>query len=209
MAALKSVRRWLKRQFWSLRTEARAKWILRILQESDGLKLHLGCGSIRMEGYVNIDIVPTQATDLVQNVVDLPMVRENSVEEIFLHSVFEHLYAYQQEQALREWHRVLKAGGRLVIKWIPDFDLVAGAYVKRSPGATRPLFDLWEAYRYTHGDPKPDNSPGQLHKDLFTTEKVRQLLLGTGFEIVTIEHAKFGDEPFPVAFNVEAIKPDC
>jgi len=206
MAALKSIRRWLKRQVWRLRTDARTKGTLRALRERDGLKLHVGCGSVRMEGYVNIDIVPTPATDLVQNVVDLPMVQKNSVEEIFLHSVFEHLYAYEQEQALREWHRVLRPGGRLVMQWIPDFDLVAEAYVKRSPGATRPVFDLWEAYRYTHGDPRPDNSPGQLHKDLFTKEKVRQLLLATGFEVVTIEHARFRDEPFPVAFSVEAVK---
>lgn len=207
MGALKAVRRWLKRKVWCLSTEARSKRVLRTLLDRDGLKLHLGCGSTRMEDYINIDIVPTQATDLVQNVVDLPMVRGNSVEEIFLHSVFEHLYAYEQEGALREWYRVLKPGGRLVMKWVPDFDLVADAYVKRSPGATRPVFDLWEVYRYTHGDPRPDNSPGQLHKDLFTTEKVRQLLLRTGFKIVSIEHARFRDEPFPIAFNVEAIKP--
>lgn len=206
MGALKSLRRWLKRQVWGLKTDARTKRALRALQEGDGLRLHLGCGSIRMDGYVNIDIVPTQATDLVQNVVDLPMVRTDSVEEIFLHSVFEHLYAYEQERALREWHRVLKPGGRLVMKWIPDFDLVAQAYVKRSRGTTRPVFDLWEAYRYTHGDPRPDNSPGQLHKALFTRETLRQMLLGTGFEVVAIEHETFRDEPFPVAFGVEAVK---
>lgn len=171
------------------------------------MRLHLGCGSIRMEGYVNIDIVPTKATDLVQNIVDLPMVRANSVEEIFLHSVFEHLYAYEQEPALREWHRVLRPGGRLVLRWIPDFDLVAQAYVKQAPGVTGPVFDLWEVYRYTHGDPRPDNSPGQLHKDLLTKEKVRRMLTATGFSVLTVEEARFRDEPFPVSFNVEAIKP--
>jgi predicted SAM-dependent methyltransferase len=159
-----------------------------------------------MEGYINIDIVPTKATDLVQNIVDLPMIPTNSVEEIFLHSVFEHLYAYEQEPALREWHRVLKPGGRLAIRWIPDFDLVAQAYVKRSPGVTQPVFDLFEVYRYTHGDPRPDNSPGQLHKDLFTQDKVKGLLMGAGFTVVAMEAARFRDEPFPVCLNVEAIK---
>lgn len=207
MGVLKPVRRWLKRQVWRLRTDARTKKILRTLQGRDGLKLNLGCGSMRMEGYINIDIVPTKATDLVQDIVDLPRLRANSVEEIFLHAVFEHLYAYEQKSALREWRRVLRPGGRLIIRGIPDFDLVAQAYVERARGVTRPVFDLWDAYRYTHGDPRPDNSPGQLHKDLLTKEKVKGLLTATGFKVVTIEQGREPDEPFPLSFSVEAIKP--
>ena len=181
--------------------------MLRTLQDRDGLKLNLGCGSMRMEGYVNIDIVPTKATDLVQNILDLPMVRANSAEEIFLHGVFEHLYAYEQELALREWYRVLRPGGRLVMRGIPDFDLVVQAYVKRARGVTRPVFDLWDTYRYTHGDPRPDNSPAQLHKDLLTKEKVKGLLTATGFRVAAIEEGRDVGEPFPLSFNVDAIKP--
>jgi hypothetical protein len=46
-----------------------------------------------------------------------------------------------------------------------------------------------------------------LHKDLFTKGKIESMLMRTGFQVVAIQEAIFRDEPFPVSFNVEAMKP--
>jgi SAM-dependent methyltransferase len=97
------------------------------------MKLHLGCGSIYLEGYVNIDypqeshttnvVTADQFADLTT--LDYP---ENSVDEIRLHHTFEHFSRQWALKLLSNWHRWLKPGGVLVIE-VPDFDELAKRYV--------------------------------------------------------------------------------
>ena len=98
------------------------------------LRLNLGCGNKRLEGHFNIDIVATPATDLACDITRLPMFADGTAEEIRLEAVYEHLFRHERLAAIREWFRVLKPGGRLRVDWIPDFDAVAGRYVRREPG---------------------------------------------------------------------------
>lgn len=58
------------------------------------MKLHIGCGGTRLEGFVNIDVNPACAVDIV---MDLPkdslvaVFGENSVDEIFSSHALEHM----------------------------------------------------------------------------------------------------------------------
>jgi len=161
-------------------------------------RLHLGCGNVRLEGYVNIDIVPTPATDLAADITRLSMFADASVEEIRMDAVLEHL---------REWHRVLRPEGTLSVSWIPDFDVIAETYVHKRPGRFGGPFTLHEVYRYTHGEPIPANAPEQIHKDLFTRDSVKADLEAAGFEITSIENVSYGDERIALNLNVVAKKP--
>ncbi len=170
------------------------------------LRLHLGCGNIRREGWVNIDLVPTPATDLVGDVTKLKDFRDFSVDEIRMEAVYEHLFRHERLAALREWNRVLKPGGVLHIAFIPDFDVIADHYVNRRPGVLAPVFSLEEVYRYTHGDPVPWNAPEQLHKDVFTRDSVTSEMHAAGFEQVACENVCFRDEKIALNLNVTARK---
>ena len=170
-------------------------------------RLHLGCGNVRLDGYLNVDVCPSPAVDLVADIVNLPMFADASLEEIRMSAVLEHLYRYQRAAALREWHRLLRPGGTLRIDHLPDFAFIARAYVERKPGVLRPTFDLDEVYRYTHGDPVPWNAEEQLHKDLFTRESVACELEAAGFQGVEVVNAPYRNEVHALSLNAVARKP--
>jgi hypothetical protein len=54
----------------------------------------------------------------------------------------------------------LEPGGVVCYWGIPDFANIAWFYLERRPGIVGPVFDLFNVYRYTHGDPP---KRGQVH----------------------------------------------
>lgn len=170
-------------------------------------RLHLGCGNVHLEGYTNIDIVPTPATDMVADVSRLDTIADDSVDEIRLDAVLEHLFRHQRLAGLKEWFRVLAPRGRLCVRYLPDFDVIVDCYVRHLPGIVGPTFDINEVYRLTHGDPVPWNAPEQVHKDVFTKESVRRELESIGYVNIEIENARYRDEAMAVNINFTAEKP--
>ncbi len=171
------------------------------------IKLHLCCGGKKYKDYINVDIVPLEGTDVTMNIPqDLFLVSSDIASEILIENGFEHFYRYQQGDLLKECHRILKDRGRLIIKGIPDFDLIADAYMNKKKGNISAVFDLYEVYRITHGDPTPVNSPHQLHKDIFTKDIFRGLLTMHGFRIENMSDKVFPGENTAVGFDVIAVK---
>lgn len=91
------------------------------------LRLHLGCGEVRLEGYINIDFPPSEhtvqrtiAADVFADILHLQF-RAGSVDEIRLHHVFEHFDRPTALALLSRWQGWLKVGGELVIE-TPDLD---------------------------------------------------------------------------------------
>ncbi len=200
------------RQIWRRWTwiSCRRKRILRTRIEDllkDGVKLYIGCGDKKLKDYVNIDIVPTEGTDAALDVSeDLHLVPSDIASEVRLEAVFEHFYRYSQDKILKDFHRILKKGGRLIIKWLPDFDAIIDAYIKQEKGISSERFDLFEVYRLTHGDPTLKNSPYQLHKDIFTKATIKELLGRNGFQIEDINNEVFPGEELALNLNIIAVK---
>lgn len=89
------------------------------------MKLNLGCGEDRLEGYTNIDLY-TEA-DLKQDARDLSQFSE--VDEILAKHLIEHFQVYEADKVIKEWHRALKVGGKLIIE-TPDMELCCKAFEK-------------------------------------------------------------------------------
>ena len=177
-------------------------------RRKDGpIKLHLCCGGNNYPGYINVDIVPLEGTDTLMNIPqDLFLVPSSAASEILIKSGFEHFYRYQQDDFLKECYRILVDKGRLVMKSIPDFDLITDAYLHKKQGNVSAVFDLYEVYRMMHGAPEPRNSPHQLHKDVFTKESIRELLERHRFKIQEMRDKVFPGENIAVIFDVIAVK---
>lgn len=143
------------------------------------MKLHLGCGNKRFEGYLNIDL---QGSELDCDIRKLPFDDEYSEEIVAIH-VVEHFMITEVADILKEWRRVLKPGGILTIE-LPCWDKVQEHIKKGSPdNMTRwPLF----------GDPRThvDGFPA-VHKWCYSRQEMGNLLKHVGFTEVIEETPKF------------------
>lgn len=81
------------------------------------MKLHLGCGDKKLDGYVNVDVVgkPDKVWDL--SVYPWPF-EDNSADEIFSEHFLEHVSDY--DQTILEMYRILKSNGILHFR-VPHF----------------------------------------------------------------------------------------
>jgi SAM-dependent methyltransferase len=84
------------------------------------IKLNLGSHNKKIEGYTNVDALKLENVDIVHNLIDFPYPFENeSVDEILMVEVLEHISWRKTEAVLKECHRILKTGGKLHIQ-VPD-----------------------------------------------------------------------------------------
>jgi len=155
---------------------------LAALQRQRSLLVHLGCGDDRLSGYVNIDTRPTKAVDITMD-LSLPRLADGSVAFVFSNAFFEHLFRRSRGPHLKRIRRALAADGACCYMGMPYFPNIARLYTERGPGTASEVFDLYNVYRYTHGDPEGQQAwwLGQLHKSLFDEEEVDALLAQSGF----------------------------
>ena len=85
----------------------------------ESLKLHLGCGSNHLKGYCNVDMIETQATDVVDNIVLLEQFSPDSISHIVNEHVLEHLSFEDAVNALARWFDLLTPGAFLTLE-TPD-----------------------------------------------------------------------------------------
>jgi predicted SAM-dependent methyltransferase len=91
------------------------------------LKLHLGCGTKHIEGYINIDIRYLPRVDEINNIKFLRNYQENTVDVIYACHVLEHFSRWEYENVLRRWYCLLKPSGILRIA-VPNFRSICEYY---------------------------------------------------------------------------------
>lgn len=81
---------------------------------SKPLQIHLGCGRHRIPGWVNCDLYPTEATDVLFNVQGAWPFQDNSASLIYTSHMVEHLPDFHA--FFREAYRVLLPDGVLQVR---------------------------------------------------------------------------------------------
>jgi len=170
----------------------RLKEKARAMVPSDGsLRLHLGCGKVRLEGFVNIDHRATSATDLECDILQLPF-DDNTVTRIETYHVIEHLGRHEAVRAVREWHRVLKSGGVLVME-CPDFDATCREYLE---GRVDRIDNIFGLQRFE----------GDSHRFGYNFERLRLLLAECGFQSIVQQPPTDYHKEQELCLRVEATK---
>jgi len=145
------------------------------------MRLNLGCGLDKRQGYVNIDsrkkVKPDLLTDLEK--VYLRVFTEESIDEILMKDFLEHLSWRVIEGFLRDCWRVLKRGGKVWVQ-TPNLEAILKRVVL-NPNYKFGDLQGWKAISFwIYGE---QDYPENLHKCGFTIPTLRKLLNEVGFQI--------------------------
>ena len=114
------------------------------------MKLHLGCGTKKLPGWINIDSVSSCQPDLVHDLSERLPYPDQSVDEVLAQGVLEHLDKYMRYVIFGDWARVMKVGATLSLQ-VPDFQKLMFRFFKfKFDDFVDTLFgeNLWESTIY-------------------------------------------------------------
>ena len=139
-------------------------------KEGKMIKLNLGCGNDIKEGYVNIDLYSEKA-DKKCDIKYLPY-ENDSVDEILALHVIEHFDMKEGIEVLKEWYRVLKPNGKLVLE-TPDMEYSCKWFLEADKEWRIKLYGHFFAWPWMKG---------QQHKFLYTETQLFECLKEVGFQ---------------------------
>lgn len=79
------------------------------------LKLNLGAGKSRMDGYLSVDSIPFEGLDVVADLREIWPWADNTVSDIHMSHVLEHFTGDERVHIFNEMYRVLVPGGKAYI----------------------------------------------------------------------------------------------
>lgn len=156
------------------------------------IKLNLGCGDKILPGYINIDVAASRKgnhPDIVRDIRDLSIYEDNSVDEILSVHVVEHFWRWEVEDVLREWIRVLKPGGFLILE-CPNLITACEEFLKNPDMlSATPEYgqrSMWVLY----GDPSWKD-PLMVHRWGYTPKSLAMLMIKCGVSRAKQKPAQF------------------
>lgn len=93
------------------------------------MKLHVGCGTVRIPGYVNVDIRYLPNVDVVDNAELLRKFQSEEITEIYACHILEHFSRWVVKTVLKRWYDLLQPDGILYIS-VPDFSAIVRRYLE-------------------------------------------------------------------------------
>ncbi len=170
-------------------------------------RVELGSGPHGEPGFFHIDAIKVGNVDYQADVRDLSFLETSSVEELYSAHTVEHFSYTEIELVLQEWSRVLRPGGKIIIK-MPDLDFLCRAYVGGTHSTEETMIAIFggfadeiggsDGWEKISGDPNWQRNtiqdgeiphPGQYtewasHKALYTFETFKIRMERAGFKDV-------------------------
>lgn len=130
------------------------------------MKLNLGCGKRKFDGYENLDW-PTDVRNLTYSV--------GAIDEIVAIHLFEHFYRHEAMDILKHWVSLLKIDGQLVLE-VPCLDKILDLFRQ---GAA-PNFTLWGLF----GNPaEVAVNDSMQHKWCYSVFELRSMMEAVGLSV--------------------------
>lgn len=177
-------------------------------------RLHLGCGTTHLENFCNIDVFPNHAVDIIDNIIKLKKIKNNSAELIYSSHVLEHFSTADVPLVLKRWFDVLKPGGQIRLS-VPDLDRIIKIYHKNWEHFQKDGHSPWVGLIYGGQENEFD-----FHKTGFNFNWLGRLLRQAGFIDIkeypheppfldNLQDASLAKEPFGdyISLNILATKP--
>lgn len=178
------------------------------MNNSKERKLHIG-GKIKKEGWEIFNAVPTEYVDHEGNAKDLSRFEDNSFSVVYASHVLEH-FDYQKELylVLKEWHRVLNPGGKLLVS-VPDLDILATMLTQKKMFSGQERFHIMRMIFGGHIDQYDYHVVGLNFEFLFSFLReagYTDIKRVEGFGIFP-DTSDMGFKNIAISLNVQAIKP--
>lgn len=159
------------------------------------IRLNIGAGRTNLSGFIPVDrklgMEAYPLPPVIQHGEMTVPILDDSVEEIRASHVLEHFGFEESERALRDWHRVLKPGGRIRIA-VPDYDKIVG--LNGDP----------KKFRYLMGG---QTDQDDYHKSAWTKDILTQRMTEAGFvDIQEWQAEGFDCAALPISLNLEGVK---
>lgn len=166
-----------------------------------GRRLEIGPGECPLQGFESVNVVDGRWVDYVLDAAGPLPFPENTFELIYASHVLEHVPWTHTAQALAEWVRILKPGGRLEV-WVPDGLKISKAFVDAEMNENDDYRDdgwfrfndaqdpcTWAAGRiFTYGNGDGNPSHPNWHRALFSPRRLAELLTEAGLTDVREMH---------------------
>jgi ubiquinone/menaquinone biosynthesis C-methylase UbiE len=168
---------------------------------SKKIVLHVGCGKKEVNYLyptfktdewqeLRLDIDPDVSPDIVNSITDMKDVEDESVDAVFSSHNLEHLYHHEVTVALKEFYRVIKHSGFVLIL-VPDIQIAVmevakgnleGFYYQSPLGPISPIDVIWGFRKAIK-----EGNNFMAHKTGFTSETLKDKLLNAGFLTARME----------------------
>ena len=156
------------------------------------IKINLGCGDKILDGYVNVDVVNQRAgkvPDVICDIKKLDKFDSNYADEVMAIHVVEHFDRWEIVEILREWVRILKPGGKLILE-CPNLESACKEFLKdpinNAKSNQHGQRTMWVFY----GDPSW-RDPLMMHKWGYTPRSLAQVMHEAGLIDLKQEPAEF------------------
>ncbi len=156
------------------------------------VRLNLGCGDKILDGYTNVDIVDERAgqkPDVNCDVRQLTVFEDNYADEILAVHVVEHFWRWEVLDIIKEWMRVLKPGGKMILE-CPNLISACQEVLKDPDKATLPGQEGQRSMWVLYGDPRWQD-PLMVHRWAYTPRSLGLVMHQAGLTDLKQEPAQF------------------
>jgi predicted SAM-dependent methyltransferase len=174
-------------------------WIRARGLPKSGLKLHIGCGTVYLDGWVNIDLDAPKADLLLDITKGLPL-GQGSARIIYHEHVMEHITVDQGAFCLKDWFRVLEPGGVVRIA-TPDLAYVVEKYMGDDWREQSWLKLPEYAFIKTRAEMLNVSMRWWDHQYLYDGEELERRMREAGFK--TVRRCEYGKSTVPELANLE------
>jgi predicted SAM-dependent methyltransferase len=138
---------------------------------SSGLKVHIGTGEINLQGWVNIDARNFSHVHIVTDNMKLEQFAENSIDELYLCHILEHISFQEANDFIKLVGKKLKLGGVIRIA-VPSFDSIVKIYSNNGNDFNLIRFALMGGQDYEYN----------FHKSMYNFDFLSNMLAQNDFK---------------------------